>query len=84
MCGRTRYALGPQQVPETAGVPPERWRDPARYKPDNNVCPGHYTPVIRLGEDALPELHTMKYGQHAASQKRCCQFGDGLPTPTQP
>ena len=61
MCGRSRYALGPQEVPASADIPADRWRDADKYRPDNNVCPGHATPVVRLAEDALPELQTMKY-----------------------
>ena len=46
----------------TAGVPSDRWQQQEAYQPDENVAPGHTTPVLKLGKDGLPELHTMTWG----------------------
>lgn len=59
MCGRSRCALAPEDVPSTAGVPPQRWQQQEHYSPDENVAPGHSTPVLKLAQDGKPELHTM-------------------------
>ena len=62
MCGRSRCALAPEEVCSTAGVPPERWQQADAYQPDENVAPGHRTPVVCMADDGARELHTMKWG----------------------
>ena len=63
MCGRSRFALGPDRLAQVTGIPRERWAEPGHpgYRPRNNISPGQWTPVMRLrggGEGA--ELQPMQ------------------------
>lgn len=60
MCGRSRCALAPEQVQQTAGT--DAWVDADRYNPSYNVCPGAATPTVHLNREGQPTLHTMHWG----------------------
>lgn len=60
MCGRARCALSRDEVASTSGVPQERWRDADKFQPDQNMSPGHWSPVVKYDKNGQLELQTMK------------------------
>lgn len=73
MCGRARCALSREEVATTSGVSQERWRDADRYQPDQNMSPGHWSPVIKFDKNGELELQTMKY-EFVAKQAASGEF----------
>eukprot|EP00164_Ancoracysta_twista_P003078 GFYU01004108.1.p1 GENE.GFYU01004108.1~~GFYU01004108.1.p1 ORF type:complete len:465 (+),score=89.23 GFYU01004108.1:71-1396(+) len=47
--------------PEVVRKPPS-WKHEHLYFPNENVCPGSYTPVIVAGKEGGRQLHSMKWG----------------------